>query len=288
MDISNNPPAPTAENIDQLFIDFLNSIDDSELIPLMSTPELPADESVPRPPAPAPADESVPRPAPTRPHPFMRGNTAPPPLSILDSDSIANAMNLIRYRLINPIPINVDNILFDSLNEPPVYKKILSEKGSSQLKKIKFIESSKTNNTCPIFQVDFCNDDDIIELPCRHCFNPDAITKWLCEEQPICPICRFELDSIEVKIKEEEEEINSSENEQYLLEENVVAMDGSEFIHPTPSSLNLIRSLYNLNNIINSSVTHLSHTERGDRESMAPDEEEDLQQAIYESLRLIN
>ena len=180
MDISNNPPAPTAENIDQLFIDFLNSIDDSELIPLMSTPELPADESVPRPPAPAPApaDESVPRPAPTRPHPFMRGNTAPPPLSILDSDSIANAMNLIRYRLINPIPINGDNILFDSLNEPPVYKKILSEKGSSQLKKIKFIESSKTNNTCPIFQVDFCNDDDIIELPCRHCFNPKEEAVW--------------------------------------------------------------------------------------------------------------
>jgi hypothetical protein len=216
----------------------------------------------------------------------MQGNTAPPPLSILDSDSIANAMNLIRYRLINPIPINADNILFDSLNEPPVYKKILSEKGSSQLKKIKFIESSKTNNTCPIYQVDFCNDDDIIELPCRHCFNPDGITKWLCEEQPICPICRFELDSIEVKIKEEEEEFNSSENEQYLLEEDGEDEDDSEFLHPTPSSLNLIRSLYNLNNIINSSVTHWSHAESDRDQLYAPDEEEDLQQAIYDSLHL--
>ena len=40
---------------------------------------------------------------------------------------------------------------------------------------------------------------EIIKLPCNHSFIPDAIEKWLKEENAICPICRYTLDSKEVE-----------------------------------------------------------------------------------------
>ena len=94
----------------------------------------------------------------------------------------------------------IGNILQDSFNrDNNVWKKVLSEKGHSQLKKCLFKDSSKTNNSCPIFHTEFDDNEEIIELPCFHCFVPEAIEKWLTEENAQCPVCRFKLDSKEVK-----------------------------------------------------------------------------------------
>ena len=41
--------------------------------------------------------------------------------------------------------------------------------------------------------IDFEDDQDVILLPCNHCFIPEAIEKWLQEEKAECPICRFKL-----------------------------------------------------------------------------------------------
>ena len=112
-----------------------------------------------------------------------------------------------------------NNILNESFNRNNVvYKKVLSEKGKDQLKRCLFKDSTKTNNSCPIFHQEFTEEDEIIELPCKHCFVPEAIEKWLNEEQAVCPVCRFELDSKEIKIKKnsnnENNEIDSDdENE---------------------------------------------------------------------------
>ena len=114
---------------------------------------------------------------------------------------------------------NFNNILNESFNRNNVvYKKVLSEKGKDQLKRCLFKDSTKTNNSCPIFHQEFTEEDEIIELPCKHCFVPEAIEKWLNEEQAVCPVCRFELDSKEIKIKKnsnnENNEIDSDdENE---------------------------------------------------------------------------
>ena len=114
---------------------------------------------------------------------------------------------------------NLNGILNNSFNnDKSIYKKVLSDKGKTQLKKCLFKDSSKTNNSCPIFHQEFTEEDEIIELPCKHCFVPEAIEKWLNEEQAICPVCRFELDSKEVKIKKnrnnENNEIDSDDEDE--------------------------------------------------------------------------
>lgn len=91
-------------------------------------------------------------------------------------------------------------ILSQSLYDESVYKKKISEKGKSQLTHIRFDKNNyeNINTSCPINQTDFEDEQYVIQLPCNHMFTPDAINRWL-DEKPECPVCRFELDSIEVK-----------------------------------------------------------------------------------------
>ena len=55
-------------------------------------------------------------------------------------------------------------------------------------------------------------------MPCLHCFSPDAINKWLTEEDANCPVCRYVLESEEKKISNDdnsEEENNEEDANQY-------------------------------------------------------------------------
>jgi hypothetical protein len=97
---------------------------------------------------------------------------------------------------------NYENILEESFLEKSKYKNILSNEGDEQLIKTKYDKKIHKNDCCPIFQTEFDNETDVIELPCKHIFTPNAIKKWLKEENAICPICRFKLKSTEVKIDE--------------------------------------------------------------------------------------
>ena len=74
-----------------------------------------------------------------------------------------------------------------------MYKKVLTQEGESNLKKIKFKDSEKKNQSCPILFIEFDEEEDIIELNCKHCFNESAIKKWLTEEKSECPVCRYVL-----------------------------------------------------------------------------------------------
>lgn len=91
-------------------------------------------------------------------------------------------------------------ILSQSLYDESVYKKKISEKGKTQLTHIRFDKDNKDNinTSCPIMQTDFEQEQYLIQLPCNHMFIPEAINRWL-DEKPECPVCRFQLDSIEVK-----------------------------------------------------------------------------------------
>ena len=64
------------------------------------------------------------------------------------------------------------------------------------------------NSMCPIMQTDLENGMTVIQLECKHCFIPEAINKWLKEEKAECPVCRFALDSKEIKD-------NSIQNDRY-------------------------------------------------------------------------
>ena len=98
-------------------------------------------------------------------------------------------------RLIDTIDNSIENAVSREISilEEPVYKKVLTQEGESNLKKIKFKDSEKKNQSCPILFIDFDEEEDIIELNCKHCFNESAIKKWLTEEKSECPVCRYVL-----------------------------------------------------------------------------------------------
>ena len=106
----------------------------------------------------------------------------------------------------------MNTILNISMNDyMSKYKNIISEEGLTQLNHIKytFIENNNNiyNKSCPIMMYEFEENQEIIQLPCNHCYDPDAIKKWVNEEKAECPICRYKLKSKEIKI-----ECNSNNN----------------------------------------------------------------------------
>ena len=107
-----------------------------------------------------------------------------------------------------------NNILYDELENSIVnslefsdkkYKKVISDNGKKELKKLQFKKNDDNykNDICPIIQTEFDDNEIITQLPCKHCFNPEAITHWLEKEKAECPICRFELDYDEIKIEDQ-------------------------------------------------------------------------------------
>jgi hypothetical protein len=79
-------------------------------------------------------------------------------------------------------------------------KKIISIEGLNQLKNIKYTDDMKLE-MCPI-DLDFFNEnEEILQLPCRHKFKKKLILKWLTEEQNCCPVCRYEVCGEELDIK---------------------------------------------------------------------------------------
>lgn len=93
---------------------------------------------------------------------------------------------------------NMSNLLYTTLNQKNAYKKVLSEKGKKQIKKMKFSCSMK-NDKCPILLEKFNEGDEVTVLPCEHVFTTSAIEEWLNDEQAKCPVCRYELDSKEIR-----------------------------------------------------------------------------------------
>jgi hypothetical protein len=89
---------------------------------------------------------------------------------------------------------DVMSVLINNLEQLPKFKKVLSDEGKKSLTIIRYKKSEATYHSCPILCTDFEENEEITSLPCNHCFNSNAIEKWLTEEKSECPICRLELD----------------------------------------------------------------------------------------------
>jgi len=61
-----------------------------------------------------------------------------------------------------------------------------------ELKNIKYKDSKKKYNKCPISLINFKDNYNIIELPCEHCFIYNYIMKWLTIKYE-CPVCREKI-----------------------------------------------------------------------------------------------
>ena len=93
------------------------------------------------------------------------------------------------------------------INDKKKYKTVLSNEDDEQLKIIKYIKKSNNNENdkCPIMSTIFEDGQDIIQLPCKHSFEPEAIKQWLKEEKAECPVCRYnQFKTKEIKIEENE------------------------------------------------------------------------------------
>lgn len=152
---------------------------------------------------------------------------------------------------------NNNNVLNNSLYEKNSYKNILSSKGRKLLKEFKYNKNTFKCINCPILQIPFEEGQDIIELPCKHIFDKDSILQWLQEEQPKCPICRYELPYDEIKIKKD------------LITDvtDISNNDSSDNVLPRLSRRNNIDFLQNAFNMVANRI-----------------EQEDLQQALINSM----
>jgi len=121
---------------------------------------------------------------------FVNNNDSSPP-----STSPFNIDNLYQ----NNIPSNLDSVLESSFHSDTTYKNVTSDEEIENLKNLKYEDSSKKNNKCPIFFSEFNDEDEVTELPCNHIFTTEAIKKWLSEESNECPVCRYSLNSKEIK-----------------------------------------------------------------------------------------
>lgn len=103
---------------------------------------------------------------------------------------------------------NENFILNQSLYEKNPIKHVISERVKNELQICKYKNASNRENctSCCITQDDFSDDDDIIQLPCEHCFFPEPIMKWLTEESSACPVCKKTLESVEMKKEKDEED----------------------------------------------------------------------------------
>jgi len=93
----------------------------------------------------------------------------------------------------------ISSIMEQSFQEKARYKQVLSDEGEEQITYKTYTPEDGTNAICAITREEFSIGDDIAILPCDHVFCKEAINQWLRTKKAECPICRFKLESKEVK-----------------------------------------------------------------------------------------
>ena len=160
----------------------------------------------------------------------------------------------------------INSIMNRSLHDSMGYKNIISEEGTATLKNIKYSVEACNNDVCPITRATFAVDDEIVELPCGHCFNPEAIKRWLNDEKAECPVCRYVLKSKEIK-------------KEYVPQMNV------DEVQIRDARISLLNSLVNTNNTVHPFGPRLPPINQHRVSLIVNNEDNDeLQEAIYRSL----
>lgn len=134
---------------------------------------------------------------------------------------------------------NLNNNLTDSqivnssfYQENP-YRKVFDIENNRDLIKHSCYDTNKhKNSSCPIYMVEFKEEDEVAELPCGHCFIPEALYEWLEKQSNCCPFCRYELPSKEIKVDEKNNEreiypdmpLNAFENANFQTNEILLEM----------------------------------------------------------------
>ena len=182
-----------------------------------------------------------------------------------------------------------------SFNMKPRYKKVLSDEGEGLLEKVLYDPSVHQNDRCPILHIDFEEGDEVTQLPCKHCFESDAIKRWLKDEKAECPVCRLELKSKEVKIGKDLDDFSDDEADDGEPPVHSSTSDDDEVSQlprpPAPTPLRMSAGRLRLIESLARSMQPMQHPfgPRNGPQMMAhivndQDDDDDLQRAIMASL----
>lgn len=125
---------------------------------------------------------------------------------------IYESLNYIIENTINEIheQQSLAQAIDESLRSVNPYKETISEKGLSDIIYIPYNKDIHQNTNCPITLEDLSEEKNVAQLPCKHIADKDEIINWL-KEKPECPICRYKMDSIEIKIENTDDDDDDAE-----------------------------------------------------------------------------
>lgn len=110
-----------------------------------------------------------------------------------DRDEIVNYILSMMVDLPEQNYPNVDNMTYEELLELEEQigkvSKGLTEEEIKKLKQEKFIKFKYLEDKCIICQYDFKELENVVVLPCNHCFHFQCINPWL-SKQHDCPLCK--------------------------------------------------------------------------------------------------
>ena len=173
---------------------------------------------------------------------------------------IGASNNIQSNRLVNAMigsgaDADYNRVLATSLNDESPVRNVLSEDGQNQIKTRKFTKDDEYD-TCPIFHIPFEIGDDVKELPCGHIFTPDGIDKWLNEEKAECPVCRFKLESKEIRREGPGVEEWNDDREQLIASRNALAVNLRRLTFPRLSSHPFGPSSHRIANVVHEDDDH--------------------------------
>jgi hypothetical protein len=169
------------------------------------------------------------------------------------------------FPLYNSSAPNSHAILHQSLYDRNPIKNVVTEEVKNGLSTIKFKDAKdrEKNDKCLISMEKFDEEDDIIQLPCNHCFCVEPVMQWLTEESCECPVCRYKFDSIEKNTRhiesDEAVEIDDMEDLPDLIEidtynyqeyPNIVQINENEYDNEDENENNNIANISRMLDIL--------------------------------------
>jgi hypothetical protein len=108
-----------------------------------------------------------------------------------------------------------ENQIIEFEESPTNIKYIISDDGKKLLKRKEYKKGEYSQDICPILNQPFNENQQIIELPCKHIFDEKSILFWLENQKSECPVCRFKLPCKELSYFYN----NETESDEILQEE---------------------------------------------------------------------
>jgi hypothetical protein len=112
----------------------------------------------------------------------------------LNQDSVRS----LYYILNNNIQVSSFVNYYSPENNTPIQEDVKIVLNDTQFNSLETVIHNdldqNCSNECLVCLDKFCEDDNIIKIPCNHLFHSNCIKPWLCEESNKCPVCRVEVD----------------------------------------------------------------------------------------------